>query len=295
VVCDDRADRRLARPVHAPSKRLRIDRLVDQYVDAACMADEVLRDARIAGQHHRPAAIVDAVAVRRPYHAVIDEERGHGHAAFGEHHAVRHDVVAHHHDAGRREALVDVAAHVDVEVECLQQVVHHRARARRPPDGERHDTPPSGPSREQQVGKLDDVVRMQVGEEDSRDRADRHAGLREPKRRPSAAVEQEALPPCLDESARAVLLEVDHWARAGTEQDDLEAVGGRCTQCGRSRHPLRERDPRSDAADGRGEWGERRRSKQCRGGEQVLSGHRSSLRCMVSKALTRDLSRDRAK
>jgi hypothetical protein len=121
--------------------------------------------------------------------------------------------------------LIDVAANPDVEGERLLEMLHHIARAGGPPDRERHRALPGRPSGEEQVWELEHVVRMQVREEHSCDRAERHAGLRESQRCPTAAVEQEALPTGLDERARPVLPQVDHRPRAGAEQDDLEAIG----------------------------------------------------------------------
>ena len=48
MVCDDRVDDRCTWVVRSISNRLGIDDLVHEYVDALCVAYQILRDARIA-------------------------------------------------------------------------------------------------------------------------------------------------------------------------------------------------------------------------------------------------------
>ena len=70
-------------------------------------------------------------------------------------------------------------------------------------------TKPASPTRQEQVGNLDNVVRVQVCQEQATDRADRHSGLGQAKGGTAAAVEKQAHTSRLDQCACPELLQVD--------------------------------------------------------------------------------------
>src|SRR5205807_8955016 len=75
------------------------------------------------------------------------------------------DVVRDGSDAGGGEMLVHIAPDVNVEREGLLQIFHHGARSERSPDLE---WPAAllarSPGAEIEVGNVDDMIRMQVGD-----------------------------------------------------------------------------------------------------------------------------------
>ena len=94
-----------------------------------------------------------------------------------------------------RLALVHVgAAHLDVPVEILEELVDLARRPRRAPHLERRVLP-DDPARDEQVAEVDGVVGMMVRDEDARPVVGTHAGLDELHAHARARIDEEALVP----------------------------------------------------------------------------------------------------
>jgi len=144
--------------------RLRVQHFVDEDVNALREPDEVLGHAGVSRQHNGTAAVVDSVTERGCDGAMINQERGHLNTLSVINDALP-DVIAHHLDAVAGGFFVNVAAHVNVKGERPLKVLHHFARALRPPDFKRDLAPAADPTSQEEVWNLDHVVGMQVRQE----------------------------------------------------------------------------------------------------------------------------------
>ena len=98
----------------SPLKRLWRDDFVNQEVYSLGMPDEILRDARVAREHHRAPCMIDPVPERRLDRCVIHLKRGYLHSALLVYHSLA-DILSEDNDAvGRRPVVVQPDSRCDI-------------------------------------------------------------------------------------------------------------------------------------------------------------------------------------
>src|SRR6476659_2207083 len=162
------------------------------------------------------APVVHSIAEGGRQETMIDKERGHLHTLLVQDDAF-FDVVADHFDAVSSELFVHIAAHVNVKGERPLKVIHHLARTFGPPDLKRNHAPTTGPTSQEQVRNLENMIRVQVCQEHATDRADWHANLGQAKGGAAATVKKQAYAPRLDQCACPELLQVYPWSHSAAK------------------------------------------------------------------------------
>ena len=122
--------------------------------------------------------------------------------------------------------LVDIPTEPDIELECPQERLHHVPRSCRAPDLE-WPRASAGPAGHEQVRHLDDVIRMQVGQEETMDRGHRHPKLRQSQGGTASTIEQQPIIAGLNQGTDAELIEPGLRSARRAEQDDPQCVGRR--------------------------------------------------------------------
>lgn len=163
--------------------------------------------------------MVDAVAAGRLHRRVIDREGGDSNAA-----TVVDDTVRNFDRTELcpcRGCAVVGLTKPNVEWECLTEMRRHAVRAARAPHGERpvpswaHE-----PSRQPQVGKPNDVIRVEMSQQDGIDVSPANSCLLQALQGAPPRIDQEGLAAGLDERAWSKSLETRRWA-AGSEEVTL--------------------------------------------------------------------------
>src|SRR5690349_21890079 len=124
------------------------------------MTNHVFIERGIAGQNRDTVAIFDAKTEGRQFlAAMIDFESTHADAVAIEYDTLAEFMGGELHTFGR----IAFAAHADVDVKCLRQMLHHLSGPHRPPHLEGHAPlapRAANPTGQPKIGKSDHVIRM---------------------------------------------------------------------------------------------------------------------------------------
>src|SRR6185437_2637787 len=130
------------------------------------MADEILRDPRISGQHDRASSIIDPIAKRRMYWSVIHLKCSDLYAILLQRDSLA-DVLG-QDDRTLRHRSIDIGANPEVVVKRLLEKRHHFHRPSGPSHRERNVAAwPHEPACQPEIGEANNVVGVQVREEHS--------------------------------------------------------------------------------------------------------------------------------
>src|SRR6185436_5811273 len=114
---------------------------------------------------------------------------------------------------------VDIAANVNVEGKRLLDVVHHVARARRPPNLKTFLARSArSPWRQKQVRDADDMIRVKVREKQLVNLGKVGAGLCQANGHRSSTIEQQFLAAGLDQSGGTKPIEIHRRPRSSPQQ-----------------------------------------------------------------------------
>jgi hypothetical protein len=132
--------------------------------------------------------IVDAISECGFHWTVVDFERGDGDAVTLIHNSFANVLDPKHGTVRRHTVVLD--ANTDVVLVRLLEVRHHVGGADGPPHLERHVASRCNqPTRQPEIWKADDVIRVQVRKEDTANRLPRYLELRQSLQRTAARVE----------------------------------------------------------------------------------------------------------
>ena len=161
--------------------------------------------AGVAGQDDDAAGKLDAIAIGRlDQIAVVDLEAADAKPIAIVDDAIAVELVRNDASAGFRQCLVR-NADGDVGFERFGHVMHQVPGARRADDPHRARPSaerPAEPAGQPEVGNANHVVRVEVGQQQKIDAADRHAELKQPHGRAAPGVDQDRLRSRLDQGRR---------------------------------------------------------------------------------------------
>src|SRR5262245_11775217 len=198
---------------------------VHQQVYAHAVADQVLAEARVAGDQRGLALVVDAIPESGlDLVSVIDFESGYTNATALVDHAIRCEFLYHDRGAGRSELLIgDTDAHV--RRIGLFQIAHQLLGAGRADHSEclRPRTASRQPAREPDIRDAAHMVGVVVRDEERVEARYRDPHLRQPDRYAASRIKQELLVPRLDKRRRPESIDPGRW-RTGAQQGHTEKV-----------------------------------------------------------------------
>src|SRR5271166_3386233 len=191
---------------------------------------QVLRITSVAGKHDRMPSIVNPVSKRRFEQAMIYFEGSYFKVSVLINNAFL-NVLRLDLQSLRRQVLIDITPHVNIEGIGLPEVRHHTSSSRRSPHAKRNFAS-HHPTGEPEVWNPHDVIGVQMSKEQAVNLFD--LDLVKPLQSTTAAIEQQFLLPRLDQNARAKALHRRTWV-TGAEQGHLKGLRGRRLRRGRLR------------------------------------------------------------
>jgi hypothetical protein len=208
----------------SPLERLWRGDFVNQKVYSLGMPDEIVRDARVAREHHGAPCMIDPVPERRLDRRVIHLKRRYLHTALLVYHSLT-DILSEDNDAVGRCPVV-VQPDADVVLIRLFKVRHHLLGSPWAPDVQRAAASSAHePTRQPQIRKADHVIRMKVCEEYAIHILPPDSELGETLQSASTRIEEELPSSGLDQDTRPESIH-DRGRTACTQESDLDLLPG---------------------------------------------------------------------